>query len=261
MKKYKHKQTGKIAERVEDVTIFYKVQFPDNNCFPIWVVENSCDWEEIKEKIYEILAYKHKINGIIYTKGTGECFYTKGSTIPYSAKGYYTELYDIYSVKRLNDGEIFTIGDNVEYQLYTGDWSDNKGVITGFRIDGTALMIATKHSNCWARLSNTIRKIEKKVLFTTEDRIDVVDENQKLCMVHSNFDITTEILAKYVKSLLLSYGGKVFYDREKAEEYALWNKKQYSLKDIEDCKKPFGNYYGNFNVCTDEIISILKSRK
>ena len=48
MKKYKHKITGNIAEETTSEKN-YKVSVPKNFTIPKWIIEDSKDWEEVKE--------------------------------------------------------------------------------------------------------------------------------------------------------------------------------------------------------------------
>jgi hypothetical protein len=64
------------------------------------VVYNPEFWEEVIEKDYEILSY--------IKKGSTTCTTTKRR-----GGENHEEFWNIYSVKRLSDGEVFTIGDTV----------------------------------------------------------------------------------------------------------------------------------------------------
>lgn len=67
MKQYKHKITGNIATETSSGKN-YKVSNPQNFTIPRWIVEDSNDWEKIKEKEYEILEFKQINCNNIYFK-------------------------------------------------------------------------------------------------------------------------------------------------------------------------------------------------
>jgi hypothetical protein len=66
-------------------------------------------WERVPEKDYEILAYKYLGSGVVITRTKNDCFEQPGFLIKESA----ISNANIHSVKRLSDGEIFTVGDEV----------------------------------------------------------------------------------------------------------------------------------------------------
>ncbi len=90
--KYKHKITGEEATLLED---YYQV---DGDVVPKRFIEDSCDWEKLVEKDYEIIRYGDE-KGNLWDNG--ECiasYLGDGKT-------------HIFSVKRLSDGEVFTVDD------------------------------------------------------------------------------------------------------------------------------------------------------
>src|SRR5690606_23114725 len=133
--------------------------------------------EEVIEKDYEILSLS--FGDDIYLK-TGK----KIKSFPY--EGLYNEFrvpdkngcitdreikgtdkYDvkIHSVKRLSDGEVFTIGDNTKY-----------GCIDNFYIKNNYLLATTVlESN--GRYLKDLEK-SKKPLFTTEDGVDIFEGDE-----------------------------------------------------------------------------------
>jgi hypothetical protein len=66
MKQYKHIKTGKIVSKGKDA--YFEVNSNNNpNWIPHWVVEDSCDWEPIKEQ-WELKIKEH--NKEIYFRNT-----------------------------------------------------------------------------------------------------------------------------------------------------------------------------------------------
>lgn len=127
IRKFKHKKTGAIA--VSDTLKGY-YRITSNNMTIQFMeasfIEGTCDWQEIQEPKYQILAFQHPENGNLYKLlPNGTYGYPK-------VTGYYnrTELnipyeeclkrYPIHSVKRLSDGVIFTIGNYFETLMWSG---------------------------------------------------------------------------------------------------------------------------------------------
>jgi hypothetical protein len=169
-------------------------------------------WEEVIEKDYEILelslqrSIKHQIvsaleNSEDYTISLLSCNGNK-----------------IHSVKRLSDGEIFTIGDKCSP---IGKYRDNVHSITKIWFCNPGYLRLS--SNNYTLGIKDIQKV-KIPLFTSEDGIDIF-EGDKFYTVDSNFEIQS------------TFGGEDEVDnawssKEKAEEYILLNKPVLSLKDV-----------------------------
>ena len=74
-------------------------------------------WQEVIEKDYEILSFKDTIGNLI-TKKEGK-FLTSFHDTEYKEEGLIKRC-KIHSVKRLSDGEVFTVGDNVKIAGQSG---------------------------------------------------------------------------------------------------------------------------------------------
>ena len=100
MKEFKHIKTGEKAILIEGHLDFYSTSLGE--VIPKRFIEDSCDWGEVVKKDYEILSYKHIISGA--SVAPQDC----NKTI----EGYLNhKSFKINSVRRLSDGEIFSIGD------------------------------------------------------------------------------------------------------------------------------------------------------
>lgn len=111
-------------------------------CVRLDQVENNPEfWELVVEKEYEILERKRK-------ERHGAEF--------------------IHSIKRLSDGEIFTVRDNVAFDL-----SGNTMVIKSIYISDNELWISDKDESQWGGVKLRAIQHVKKPLFTTEDGVDV----------------------------------------------------------------------------------------
>jgi hypothetical protein len=182
---------------------------------PINIENQSEFWEEIIEKDYEILSYIVK-NGKIYKSfeltHINDKLLTQSEAINFG--------YLIHSIKRLSDGEIFTIDDNTKY-----------GCIDKFYIKNNHLLATTVlESN--GRYLKDLEKLKQK-LFTTEDGVDIFKNIDKYYTPIYIVDKALNI--RYCKkdfSVKPSENVKYFSTKEKAEEYILLNKPCLSLNDL-----------------------------
>lgn len=143
-----------------------------------------------------------------------------------------TDTFEIYSVKNLYDGEVFTIGDKVKSKRLTDDDSSN---VTKIYIDSNrdakpvgGLIIQT--GGYYQAKINEITKV-KTPLFTTEDGVEI--------FVGDDFFVIETQFDKY--RLHKTIGGHFtkerstrlrFHSKEKAEEYVLLNKPCLSIMEV-----------------------------
>ena len=110
-----------------------------------WIENYPEFWKLVVEKNYEILSVITNNNKFI------EKVYNQDATIePY---------WKIHSVKRLSDGEIFTIGDKI-----------NCGLISKIVINNNSLSFYFEQKSCGYNLQTLIKW---KPLFTTEQRSEI----------------------------------------------------------------------------------------
>ena len=113
MKIYRHRETGvEIKETFFNIYVGKDVQLPKD------LVENSRDWV-LKE--YEVLSFSYGDDGFTTLRDNGKYFSTS-SPNKFDPNGYfcgYTKEQElsfggkVHSIKRLSDGEIFTVGDKL----------------------------------------------------------------------------------------------------------------------------------------------------
>lgn len=198
-------------------------------------------WEEMIEKDYEIMSFILNSNGAILTKRSNGR-YVYGDT---SIVGKYTEEdilsndrkrtdweedeegfgYSVHSVKRLIDGEVFTVGDMCNP---IGEYSYNKKPIAKiwFTDDGSLRIDSDNYTLSIGGIEHS-----KTPLFTTEDGVDIYD-GDKYYYITSNFRMVILRTAKDHEAL--ANGGKRFSTKERAERCVYNNKEQFSLNDIVD---------------------------
>jgi len=210
-KKFKHKKTGEIATYQDGVLK------SSGFCVELGVEPSSQFWQEVIEKDYEI---------VLWSFGNEDRFKTKnpdGTAIKYN----------IHSVKRLSDGEIFTIGDKI-----TGK-SKYNCIINSIELNPNCSQIMFNRLDEGIDLINA--KHIKQPLFTTEDGVDVF-EGMEVFVVHPT-TLNTIIGLNTIE--YSSYKGWLFFStKDEMEEYIIMNKPCLSINDLLKIKNNIG-CFGN----------------
>jgi hypothetical protein len=225
-KKFKHKKTGEIATYQDGVLK------SSGFCVEIGVEPSSQFWEVISEKDFEI---------VLWSFGNEDRFKTKnpdGTAIKYN----------IHSVKRLSDGEIFTIGDKI-----TGK-SKYNCIINSIELNPNCSQIMFNRLDEGIDLINA--KHIKQPLFTTEDGKEIFEGDyyhlvyfeKGIVGLPKGTDLFTVSKAHKAEPLgkdeTWSTNCKFFSKKEKAEEYIILNKPCLSINDLLKIKNNIG-YFGN----------------
>lgn len=179
-------------------------------------------WEEVVQKDYEILSFKEIQSGEIYTDCYGVYESHLNSYLEYVKNG----VDIIHSVKRLSDGEVFTIGDNCKLT----------GKIQSFKIDSKSNLCIVEFSSGEDILC-FLEKV-KTPLFKTEDGVDIYENDNWFIVYIPGYKGTRPLWTLYHSSdgalaiWLDDLSIKRFSTKEKAEEYILMNKPCLSLKEV-----------------------------
>lgn len=213
----------------------YKNLSKEGDCLLASEIENQPEyWEEVVEEDYEILSFK--------TNFDNEVIYYKDIDIDDELNN--TKYLNIHSVKRLSDGEVFTVGDKVfsEYVNYT----INKIGIVNDKCMVSALYDTNNPNGSRLHYNLNNLKKAKQPLFTTEDGVDIfegnvvyyveTEEEPELCFIVNEYTVL-----KYPGRFISDKSLHSFSTKEKAEEYILMNKPVLSLndifKDVEEMRK------------------------
>jgi len=223
-------------------------------------VENNPEfWEEVEEKNYEILKVKAAPTHYAYSLNT-----FNSRIFDYDATNKNLDVWDIYSVKRLSDNEVFTVGDIVEISFDKSKYdtcyacsnqNNTKGKIKDIQISSDNNDLHTHESaphGLYFRINTywiPLQYIDviKELLFTTEDDIDIY-KNDKYWLV-------TEGL--YIRS---THGGNTdlpeyrarFSTKKKAEQYVDYHRVKFSEKDIENAIQN-SQLHKNYSVHIDTL--------
>jgi len=192
-------------------------------------VENQPEfWEEVIEKDYEILSY--------LKKGSTTCTTTKRR-----GGENHEEYWKIYSVKRLSDGEVFTVGDTA-----MTEGSRGRHTIRQFRLrykcigkDATGTYLYGDLDTIWIDweegcggnwLESTVK--EKNPIFLTDDGKDIFD-GDKVWYVNKRDFYKSYFIASKTQSF---FSGTMAYflTEAAASDYIRKNKVLFTTEDGKD---------------------------
>lgn len=231
----------------------------EKNSIGFYLCYNGEYAELVKELDYEILSFvvnnnRTNTKGNIYTKkenGNFEVVLTPNSNQPigdYSIDQFLdSDCYNIHSVKRLSDGEVFTVGDKVTHKNGVC-----KGNIKSFYTTSKN-EIALHIENANIFLENWVKL--KQPLFTTEDGVDIFEDTNFIWIAINNENYSWKI--NEVNSSTKFYFGnvhKLFSTKEAAEEYIIMNKPCLAINDLKNIKEENGCFADGLIGYATEIV-------
>jgi len=255
IKKYKLIKTYPTSPKLgsEVIVIDYDdpyKDFPDN-------------WEDItliKLEDYQILSFRHinskfnlrtlRPNGIYTQESFVDDFWSgRAKAELFKLENLVKDInYEIHSVKRFSDDQVFTLGDKVNY--IHGSKNQVGLKITKIFIDKDRLNFSIENSKSYKTI-NVLKHVPDPIpLFKTEDGVDIF-EGDKVYFVNitnQRFNIDICLQADLYKSHLLYFSTK-----EKAEEYTLMNKPCLSINNV------LGIY--NDPLIKSQLIKLIKNKK
>lgn len=219
--------------------------------------------EEGVEKDYEILSLICDIPSktiITYENGGGNSYQAGNFEKIYKSKDKWlhsfavlnANIWKIHSVKRLSDSEIFTVGDKVfsEYVNYT----INKISIVNDKCMVSALYDTNNPNGSRLHYNLNNLKKAKQPLFTTEDGVDIFEDDEVVCFDKEDW-ITRNEKYKFQPFDVKDKNYLFFSTKEKAEEYILMNKPCLSLLDIFNSKAIVDSFGRN------QLVELVKQKK
>lgn len=208
-------------------------------------------WEEISLPEYEILSfyneeekesnpvlYKLRSNGNYFTEDNGATFLSEPH-LTGSSLDSMLEDKDIYSIKRLSDGEIFSIGDKCNP---TGVNQKNQQYVTKIWITVSGYLRISSQNFCLNL--NTVEHT-RVILFTTEDGVDIYEGDSYFGIQAGEHNGDQNLIAHNQWTVfeydpttmtvdLTNTNIKRFKDKLNAENYVLLNKPCLSLNDVSE---------------------------
>lgn len=228
----------------------------------------SCDieqhplfWELVKQesKEWEILSFKgrdkYNSDGLFVVKNCETCVYIN-KNIEYIGITYESALnngiLDIHSIKRLSDGSIFTIGDNIKpvNDIYLSptignriskskseQWIFSNTSIHSFLIVDDIMCIMFKYNHKCGQPIHVFPspKVAKQKLFTTEDGVDIFEgdkfySSSVFNIINKPIEFTADKYSNQKNAKLLNHYW--FSTKKAAEKYILHNKPCLSITDV-----------------------------
>jgi hypothetical protein len=243
MRKFKHKNSNSIVSG--DSEKGYKLE--TDYWLPTWIVENSNDWEEIKE-FPKIISFRRISDKMLYTLGWDDLYWGKEAIVGHTLdtmitqsenKGY-TEIYQV----AVSETEVFTLGDKVKDPFTDGFdvvskfiiCKDPKKdvVISIYRPDLIGKLVANV-GNCFGNCNIEVSKLEKapEVLFVTEDGVEIFkgDKFYYISIRNPN-PVCHSGYAQEESAMNTNY--KYFSTIEAAKKYIDENKPIYSKKQVRE---------------------------
>lgn len=193
-------------------------------------------WEEVKQINYEILTVTAKPNHPNLPVGS-----IKNSWININM-----DYFNINSVKRLSDGEVFTVGDKI-----------TAGIIKRFFINGNSL-ICVGGKNIDMNISLHVLIPYKKPLFITEDGIEAYFGDKYWC-IDKNDKSKIYTQGTYGNGKIRTEEFYFFSTKEAAEDYILMNKPCLSLIDVNSVLAP-GKSYQYHSTTIDKLTKLIQER-
>lgn len=171
-------------------------------------------WEEVVEKDYEILSY--------IKKGSTTCTTTKRR-----GGENHEEFWNIYSVKRLSDGEVFTLGDKIKVYQH-----DSTKTIDSIDLYGnTSSMkegIWLRYSTGSCHMAHVIK--QTRPIYLTHDGKDIFPEDTVWYVNKENF--YHDYIKAYPEVKFNSDIRAYFLTEEEAKKYIIENKPALSINEF-----------------------------
>lgn len=186
-------------------------------------------------KEYEVLEYQNKAGGIVKKAENGMFYFTKGLNRTPSLE-MQLRSWNIFSVRRTSDGEIFSVDDNTD-----------SGKICGFTQNGEVLFI-----NYEGTTRRTLLAVANKCrtpILTTVDGKDIYKDDSYY-YVDKYFEI--DYIQHCYCDILEEF--KTFSTKKAAESYINLHKKRFSLKDVHEAM------FLGFNQTLEGAYNILKNK-
>ena len=204
-------------------------------------------WEEIKEpKTFEILSFagvgtliaKLTPNGTYSYEDLDQCkeWTLDEMIVPMKDSGFPI----IYSVKRLSDGEIFTLGDCMTSN--TSDWSDRDCFISAFKLTDDKMFFEIKQDKMKSFYLLSLTKYKHKPILISEEGIKLYEGDECFLVFTTRWDYTKTNMRKELSSPT-SYM-KYFANEDKARAFCYLHKPLYSRQDVLNCFKGYTHLDG-----------------
>lgn len=188
-------------------------------------------WKASKEKIdWEVVAYQSSSGKLFHTKDMDDRgrIWSEDKQCYIDKHNLTDKRISIHSIRRLSDGEIFSVGDRI-------GWIGHNKTITGFIVAEDRLQIVHEEGRLCAVKGASILKGLQKLpapLFTTLDKVDIYPGMEFFQCV----DPTTihRFFAQYTDNPKSWEGLQLFSTLDAAKNYNVENAPCLSIKEVRD---------------------------
>jgi len=186
-------------------------------------------WQEVVEKDYEILSFYNKEGNDYYNLLNDNIYFSR----PVSNRNleYCLKYYHIHSVKRLSDGEIFTISDKLHITFNKPNIIKE---LISFEITDHLYL---KLKDSLGTVITTMNNLEKPKtpLFISEDGVNIF-EGDTIFGINTYWEIFSHCSG--LPNKIKNWGkNPIFSTKEKTEEYILMNKPCLSYGEVQEYLK------------------------
>jgi len=208
---------------------------------PLYLVEQfkelkaSKQKSVFKDKDWEIVSLRYKLNGNVWVKVNDNRFELPDTQWWLPASNIYNDNnYEIYSVKRLSDNEVFSIDEQIADRKE--DYYTNR-VIEKFIPYNEKMYVVLKDLKGLLPLTYLVKK--KQPLFTTEDGQGIFTKQPLWLVILKDLSKRYGIVSLKGQTEVMEYvympeNVKYFYSEEAANEYILMNKPCLSVQDLKN---------------------------
>lgn len=177
--------------------------------------------EQQPQKEWEIIAYFYNNearNAWLFDEGRAVWYVFNGEDFTTHNKP--RKEWIIKSVKRLSDGEVFSVGDET-----------NLGAVKDFSVTAGELLVGFEGKESRRYPLNQVTKLSKKQpLFITADGYKIFEENEVIYCVSKQSTLVEEFPSHSVMKQNKYY--KYFHSQQAAEEYLINHAQVLSLDDV-----------------------------
>jgi len=216
---------------------------------------------ELPEKEYEILSIRYQYNNCIYRWDGKKFKYLLGvielDTVLKGYVGIYEKGHEIYihSVKRLSDGEIFSIGDEIN--------NSESSKLLNTKIESFCLndIYMVKTTSGTQKLESLEHR--KQPIFKTEDGVEIFEGDYYYSVLKKDLLYNGKFKVETINGGRFSNPEScvTFSTKEKAENYILFNKPCLSIKEIALVIGYCNNTtYVDLDLLTEKLKELVKER-
>ena len=211
------------------------------------------------KKGYEILSYKQNISSRLYKKDFNDNFIADNGWSLSKPIDKHTNI-SIHSIRRLSDGEVFTVGDEINF--------NNIGYGKLLEIEfesapadkGTGKLCFVNdniHLGKWWDISQLSKA--KPILFKSRDGFDI-REGDKVYGISINWNVFSGVVQKGNLYHREEWKHGKFSTEEAAKEYLMWNKPVLSLKDVASIYPGINKNHNTPSHQAEQLKELVKSK-